>query len=347
MICYVTGIPGSGKTALSVNHIINNKDNDKYTQIYTNINQFDFSKVDKAKNLDWDFIYQGLTELHALYKQKVNDDELIEYAKQYGLYQVLIVLDECHNFLDKKDSVLVWWLSYHRHLNQDIYLITQNLSLVESKYKAFAEIFYRASPSFLRFRHHILKYTKFIDSRMTKTSKFGVEKIDTKKNNVFAYYKSGDDSKGGNIIAKYLLIASFFFGLAIFIFKVYFSSDAPKHEDDNTTSTAQTIINNFDKKIKKDVKQYDYENYTYLTFSCIGKECKLNDKYFDIEIIPALAQTTQSTFFPLKVDKSTNLIKGAVLSSPLLQNMFRSFNDETNSKNSNSSSLDLPFTKRN
>ncbi len=350
MTCYVVGIPGSGKTALAVNHIIKNKDNDKYTKIYTNINQFDFSKIQKAIDLNWEVIYESLVELHQLYKSKVTDDELIEYAKTHGLYQVLIVLDECHNFLDKKDTVLVWWLSYHRHLNQDIFLITQNLALVEAKYKAFAEVFYRASPSFLRFQHHVLKYTKFISSRMTKNDKFGVEKIDTKKNNVFAYYKSGDNSKGTNIILKYISISLFFFFMMFVMAYIFFgrSSDTSKNDVNTTTALRHYSTTNI-KRYRNLPKKHDseYTDFIYMTFTCINQECKFKDSttYFDMSIIPTFAKITNSSFFPLKIQKNTNIINGAVIASPLLQNMFKERQNEKNTHD-NVRGLDLPLISR-
>ena len=350
MICFVLGIPGSGKTALAVDHIIKNKNNDKYTKIYTNINQFDFSKINKAVNLDWDLIYASLTELYQLYRSKVTDDELIEYAKSHGLYKVLIVLDECHNYLDKKDAVLVWWLSYHRHLDQDIYLITQNLALVESKYKAFAEVFYRASPSFLRFRHHILKYTKFISSRMTKNDKFGIEKIDTKKNKVFDYYKSGDNSKGTNIILKYLSIAVFFLFMIIVMVYILFGSSDDKLIN-NSSSTVKnnvspsSVTKNSNFHLQK--KQIEYDNFIYMTFTCIKSECKFKDttNYFDMSIVPTLAEMTNSSFFPLKIQKNTNIVLGAVMASPLLQHMFKERQNEKNTRD-DERGLDLPLISR-
>lgn len=60
------------------------------------------------------------------------------------LNHCLIVVDEAHNFFNKKnDEILTWWLTYHGHLYQDIILITQDLSLIDTGYKAVAEFLLR------------------------------------------------------------------------------------------------------------------------------------------------------------------------------------------------------------
>ena len=79
-------------------------------------------------------------------------------AKKLNLYKALFVIDEAHNFFQTKDDVLVWWLTYHRHLYQDIFLITQNLALIDRKYKPLAEYFYKAVPSSLRLNKKVFKY---------------------------------------------------------------------------------------------------------------------------------------------------------------------------------------------
>lgn len=362
MICFVLGVPGSGKTALAVNHIVANKDNDKYQSIFTNINQFKFEKIEKSYPLDWDIFYKHIIDLHALYKTKVTDDVLIEKAQEFNLYKSLIVLDECHNYLDNRDSVLVWWLSYHRHLAQDIFLITQNLALVESKYKAFAEVFYRASPSFLRFQHHILKYTKFIGSRMTQKDKFGVEKLNTKKNDVFSYYKSGDNSKGFNIILKYISIAFLFLFIFLVFAFIYFNSKKNDDIVNDTTNDEKIIVssnvkdlavdNSFKRVYEKEEVVYDdsdYVDFVYSNFTCKNSHCTFlnSDIVFKLEHIPQLEKKTNSYFFPVEFNQYTNVVTGYVLSSPILQNMFNRKGLENEKYNTNSSnSVQFPFISK-
>ena len=178
MLLYITGIPGSGKTAFAVSKILSSK----RSIIYTNINQFKFNLLENVKPLDWELLYVNIIKLYEKVKNdKVSDKILKEYAKELGFFDCVFFIDECQEYFDKNDKVLIWWLSYHRHLNQDIYLITQNLSLLFTKYKAFCEVCYRAKPSLLRFKKNVLVYNKYVSTRMYKNEKFGEDKIDLKK----------------------------------------------------------------------------------------------------------------------------------------------------------------------
>ena len=171
MITYLLGLPGSGKTYFAVDKIYNNfstapeakKDKKLNLDIcYTNINELNLKKLDNVHLLDFDILQKHLSELHRMViKEKSTDEALIEKLKEYNLYNALFVIDEAHHYFDRKDTVLVWWLSYHRHLYHEIILITQNLSLIESKYKAFSEFFYVAKPQSLTLNRSYFKYNVF------------------------------------------------------------------------------------------------------------------------------------------------------------------------------------------
>jgi len=209
MLLFITGVPGAGKTYKAVKHIYDNfsldleNKSDLYLFCYTNISNFNYKNVDeRVKPLDFDDLKSKLTILYDFYKYKKYDDKsLIEEAKKLNLYKALFVIDEAHNFFQTKDDVLVWWLTYHRHLYQDIFLITQNLALIDRKYKPLAEYFYKAVPSSLRLNKKVFKYNVFIDSRMTKASKVKVEKINF-DSNVIELYHSGDVVRSPNFILR-------------------------------------------------------------------------------------------------------------------------------------------------
>jgi len=184
MISYFLGIPGSGKTYYSVNVIYQNflKDTSSlkkkkkelsfkkdYKYCYTNINELKFKKLKNTIKLDFDDFFKKLTLLHRMYSiDKASDKELIEKAKELKLYKILFVIDEAHNYFDVNKPVLVWWLTYHRHLYHDIFLITQNLSLINPKYKPLAERFYRAKPISLSFNKQYFYYKYFTESDSVK-----------------------------------------------------------------------------------------------------------------------------------------------------------------------------------
>lgn len=223
MIEFTVGVPGSGKSyramyALYSNFGLNAKLKDskfKHNDIkfaYTNINEVKFEEFEenKVKALDWDIFKDSLTILHDLYKNKATDKELIEEAKQLNLFECLIVLDECQNYLDAQDKVLVWWLSYHRHIHHQIYLISQNLALVYSKYKSFSEFFYQAKPSSLKLFKSKMVYTQYTNSRLSQVSKSGVIKIPFVEE-IFNTYHSGANQQSENLLKKFALIAIAFF----------------------------------------------------------------------------------------------------------------------------------------
>ena len=226
MITYLVGNPGSGKTYYAVFKIyqlflfkpasgflskfIKPEKQKEYTYCYTNINEFKFDLCDKFIKFDFDKFYADMSILHALYISKVTDAELNERAKELNLSGVFIVLDEAHNFFTKKgDEILTWWLTYHAHLFQDIWLISQDLSLIDTGYKAVAEYFYRAVEPARRLITNRLRYQQFISYRMNqndmiKGGGFTLPAL----NEVFDLYVAGSKEKGSSIVVK-------FFGLAV------------------------------------------------------------------------------------------------------------------------------------
>jgi len=160
-------------------------------------------------------------------KKKATDGELIAKAEELDIYRTLFVIDECHNFFDKQNKILVWWLTYHRHLYHDIILITQNLGLVHAKYKPLAEAFYRAKPNSLTLVSKYFNYTYFTDSRMTKASKVNTKKV-LKRQGVFELYHSGDSVDSKNVIKHFLLIA---LGLTVLLFFLMYYFYGRKHQE--------------------------------------------------------------------------------------------------------------------
>lgn len=239
MIIFITGVPGSGKSykanvVLFANFAKNKKiiKDSKYLlpkveHALTNINELDLNQFDNVSPLDWNKFYNSLKQLYVL--KDLNDDtQLKESAKTENILNCLIILDECHNYLDSQDKILIWWLSYHRHLNQEIILITQNLSLVNAKYKAFSEFFYKAIPSSLKLFNNVMKYYQYPTSRMTHNLKSGVVKIPIYKE-IFSSYSSGNNHKSKSLIKKFLLL--FLFLISIPIASIYF------YKDSNTKKT--------------------------------------------------------------------------------------------------------------
>ena len=230
MITFLLGLPGSGKSYYAVDRIYNNFSEDKeaikdkkasFKNCYTNINQFKFNKVNNVFNLDLELLYRILVRLHAHYKAKKDDKYLLKYLSRVKLKDSLIVIDEAHNFLDAENKVLVWWLSYHRHLHHEIILITQNHTLISAKYKAFSEFFYVAKPSSLRLFKSHFKYNIYTISRQTKASHVGNTKIKL-NDKVFSLYHSGDSVNVNNVVLKFILIAISIFHSSYYFFLFFY-----------------------------------------------------------------------------------------------------------------------------
>ena len=261
MIQYCTGIPGSGKSYYGIFNIAIHfakelKDNKKfksfalsktkYKTCLTNINELKFDKFDSVKELDFNKFKIILTKLHNLYKLGKSDSELEESVKDEDFFYTLIVFDECHNFLNKDDEVLVWWLSYHRHFFQDIILITQDLPLVNKKYKSFTEFYFKAIPSSRKLFNTSMIYHQFTGHQLFQTQKANTKKLPILKD-IFSLYGSGENNKQKSIVVYYLILAFIFTNLLLVISYFFIKSKTqPKTEvqitqpADNINKTVQT-----------------------------------------------------------------------------------------------------------
>ena len=343
MIRFITGVPGAGKSYYAVNHIyqvLNDKKNpDRYLYIYTNINQFDFSISSKVCKYDHDLILRKLQLLHKYYKKKKPDSFLIRMARRLKIYKSLFVIDEAHNYFDNRNTILVWWLSYHRHLYHDIDLITQNLTLIDSKYKGFTEYFVRAVPQSLRLFNKTFKYNLFIDSRMSQKSKAGVEKVKLNPD-VFKLYHSGDKPKTKNIILKFLLFAIGFFIVALLIFSYVKHKWSSQSDSKTQSQPVQTLPQNFHiQKIPESIETLD-DTSKLIAITCISDTCHFQKNIFPIEIIKPLVEMSESRILHISRNFMTKRSKIYLIASESFLNTIKGVtNDNIYKKRSISNSF--------
>lgn len=301
MLEYYTGVPGSGKTYRAVDHIYNSfldekhENFSKYKRFYTNINEFNFeyfndietdqsenlkskkptTKNDPldpvANNLDFDHLLANLEILRELYLQKVPDAELMKRADELRLSDSFFVIDEAHNYFDSKNDTLVWWLSYHRHLHQDIMLITQSLDLIYRKYLRFAEFFYRAVPSSLRIRGNVFTYNQYLKWQLFKNSKSGTIKVKF-NNEVYKLYGSGANTQGKKVIYKFIIFAVVGIIIAALGF-TFFSSSITPDDSNSTISTAPS---------SKFVSSFSTNRSSIFTVACVDFDCSLMGQSFSL-----------------------------------------------------------------
>jgi len=300
MITFLLGLPGSGKSYEGVNKIYHNFSNDEeakkdrkatFKNCYTNINEFKFDKVENVHELVKDDIIEIITYAHGMFKKKSTDEEILKYLDEHNLKDTLFVIDEAHNWFDVPNTVLIWWLSYHRHLYHEIVLITQNLSLVNSKYKAFSEFFYVARPQSLTLDKRFFYYTIYCSSRLTKNSKSGVKKVRRNKK-VFELYKSGDSIEAQNVVLKFLmfvLILSFILGFGFyyyFVIRISSIKKDPISDKEKITQVEQKKSKISSKSItdkvinSQELEQYqddkDYSNIKFFNLTCTSSICSNN-----------------------------------------------------------------------
>ena len=356
MITYLIGNPGSGKTYYAVYMIyqtflfepkktfltkfVKPKEKPNYSFCYTNINEFKFELCDKFKKFDFDEFYLGLRNLYALYKTGATDNEVNEKAKELNLYGCVFVLDECHNyFKDKKDEILVWWLTYHRHLYQDIYLITQDLTLVNNEYKRIAEKFYRAVDSSRRLFSKKFRYEVYASFRLYKKDQLEIINIPFLQE-VFNLYHSGQSSNKKSFVRFYFLLAIVIFILLIFYF--YFvvvsifrgdtsepekniPADEKIHVPASQTPASSSLF--FDNKKPKNNNIDIPEIYIY-DITCLNNNCHFDDDYrlFPFSLITYISSTHKPLYFYFE-PKTNELVKYYyVFDKPVFANLIQKNN---------------------
>lgn len=293
MLQFYTGIPGSGKSYAGIFNIAiyfakDLKDNKKfksfalsetkYKTCLTNINELKLDKFENVKELDFNKFKIILTKLHNLYKLGQTDSQLEDAVQHEDFFYTLIVLDECHNFLNKDDEVLIWWLSYHRHFFQDIILITQDLPLVNKKYKSFTEFYFKAIPSSRKIFNTSMIYHQYSGFQMFKTQKVNVKRLPVIKD-IFSLYGSGENNKQKSIIVYFLKISFIFLILLLVLGYFYVSSKTepkpePKKEQiQPITQTTQLSNNPNNQPILNTEIQEDTTNLKLFKFNCFQYFC--------------------------------------------------------------------------
>lgn len=321
MIQFCTGIPGAGKSYYGVFYIginffsddLRNKykkfalSKTKYKVCLTNINELKFESFNDVYPFDFKEFKIIIDKLYNLYKLGKNDTELLEYVKDENFSNILIVFDECQKDLNEEDEAILWWLSYHRHFYQDIILITQDISLVATKYKSFTEFFYKAIPSSRKLFSNKMIYQKYIGYQLYKTQQADTKKLPIVKD-LFNHYGSGENNTQKSLVRYYLLVALGIFTLLIIGAYAFISSksvDTPKEE---IKEQSKPNLNNT--YIQTPVTQYqkDFIDSTYYEMVCNKNLCFINGYIFEKTHLFHILNHEYDTKF-LKIINSKYLIK--------------------------------------
>lgn len=360
MVDLVVGVPGSGKTYFTVDktYKLITAEKKKYKHIYTNINGFNYDKAneiatikDYVKPFEFDDLnihIQDEYEFFNLQKSKklqkniplktdnqtiIEPEIVIDYdeeCKAKGIYSPyadsLIIIDECHlYFEDKIDDPKIRFLSYHRHFNIDIILITQGKGLIHKKYLSFVETMYFALSGAKRFFSTRFRYRKYASYQ--EYAQNLIETISISLNpKVFELYNSGATVVSKSVLSK--LLMPVFIGIIVvygfykfFIADRYNKSETPKQ----TTEQTQTVTQQDTKESKPKVvntDETDPDKKPFFAVTCFKKSCNFKDidytfdeatmykfiNSFNCKV--TIADNSQNAFsvYILRCDKDLNLV---------------------------------------
>ncbi len=259
----LVGIQGSGKSYKAVYDIYHNQG--KYFKIFTNIDGIENDEF--ALKLDFNFFREQI--LRECYNKSVNMgvgveygdmtyeekhelvtggsasyDEAIDILKSSRILatdasedsRTLIIVDEAQNYFDKNDPVLKWFITQHRHLYIELYLITQVITNLHSAYKLF-NVIYEAKPPIKQLNKKRIAYYEYASLPLSPANRSRSFSL-PKEQEVFAVYKSGDKVESPNILLKFIFI---FIGLILLLVAVvyFFRSTFFEHAQDKKSTVSK------------------------------------------------------------------------------------------------------------
>jgi Zonular occludens toxin (Zot). len=262
MLTIIYGVPGSGKSYFAVWNIKKTIEKEKDNIVLiSNIENL------KLPHLNLDDLIQQYGGIDNFF----NVD--CEFWKTDIDKKKILFIDECQKYFNKKffSSTVFFYFQYHRHLNVDIYLITQSYKVLPSELVVLSEIVIQAVPASFRWFRSSFKY-------LIKDLETGevVEKIDIPfKKDVAELYTSAlviQDNKKFTYTQKYLffsiLLISVALFLLIFVFPKFFlssfsksSSQSPELSESSVSSqspkpsessvSSQSSVSSSDDDLKK------------------------------------------------------------------------------------------------
>ena len=260
MAVLIEGLQGSGKSYYATYKMLH--DADKYSKIFTNIDGI--RNTDKILDLEFKkFTNEILAECYRI--QVVEDGDFqssINFLQKMHILpqgvsrqnRILMVIDEAQNYFGKSvklDPSLVWFITQHRHLYIELYLITQKYTLLRPDYHLF-NVIYKAYPPIKQFSKSKIRYREYAGLPMSDenlSKKFTLPK----EKEVFQMYISGDKVDSPSVLKKFigyiLFIILFIVGM-FYLFLNQFGEDSTpinpieKIEVNPSLSTQKTTLNN-------------------------------------------------------------------------------------------------------
>ncbi len=213
--------------------------------------------------------------------EKSLKEDYDNYVKSKGVYakymDSLIIIDECHlYFEDRADETLIRFLSYHRHFNIDIDLVTQNKNLINKKYLSFIETMYVAYPASKRFFSKSFRYRKYASYQEYHANIMGTTSLKLTEK-IFSLYSSGSNVISKSIFSKLLLpiiLLSVGVFVAFFLITSSMEKDEPlpnKRLDNNISKKDNNPTN---KRVSyKEEKPKQVSNTSFFVVDCFTSTC--------------------------------------------------------------------------
>lgn len=188
-IVLYTGKPGAGKTYRVVHELL--RDAGRY-YVFHNIDGLKESMIEEGR-----FIQSWVDIANFMTRKK--QEEICEWVRREHNRSVLVIIDEAQMFMSDRNNEIKAWLSWHRHLGQDIKLVCQHYKMINSDLYNLCDYEIRGKRGFMTGK---MIYQWGVNGETFKTDRIGVNKA------TFAAYKSfvgGEVSKGRSKMLYYAL----------------------------------------------------------------------------------------------------------------------------------------------
>lgn len=283
---------GWGKTYYAV-HRLKTVYDSKTRPIFTNINlkipyddfllPFDFNDFHKFCVDEYEY-FQAYRDIQSSKRSLLDDDDILQDANNPDNYDLqlkgsglldkygsaLIVWDECQTDLEKIDPYLLRFFTYHRHFeDMDIVLITQDISLIDRKFKRQIDEFVVGQSPSKRIFSSSFQYKIYNNHRMYAKHEKDSLSLPSKKE-IFALYDSGGYKKPKTVflkkIAPIIIMVVLLTSIWKFVIVPYvFGSDTVNIKDSipTTTDPNSVELNSEQVALKEAVKQDQKNNEDY------------------------------------------------------------------------------------
>jgi len=335
MITYIFGKPGSGKSYKAITIILEEL---KTRPVYSNI---ELKKYLAGYNyLHQDMMSSWLGFIEHLYVK--SQDELIPEEVIYkelrnrGISDCSIFIDEAHiygfNNLKKKDFLL-FFLALQRHVNLNIFLITQTRKQLHSVFHDFGDTVISSVSATERLIASVLEYRYFshVDMIRDTSSAFKNEKIIPKKE-IFELYTSGDKNTGDDGFRKklkFLIIGIVI--VSIFLIRQFYSliHSGPDDLNDLHNSNEISVTNDTNISSLSPIK-----NNIYVSLICVNDECKNSILKINVSLddLQSVVLDSNSRFLSVKRHSSSLSVVNLLASEEFIK-LFQGANNEKNKFN--------------